>query len=482
MHGRIPIWLASGLAILFSGPGVSWGQHDFYDPVASSVPNQVAQAQPEGQFVSAESYAPDDLASRVKKLEEALKKAEDKAAADKAKAELAPSVKVGGRVQWDSDTFDQNSTSRTTAGDALNGTEFRRLYLSLSGSMFKVVDYKAEVDLVPSHIGWRDVYLNIHDLPVVQNVRIGHQYVPFGLETETSDLNTVFVERSFIDYVGGIGNRHAGIMIFGNALEERSWWGFGAFATQKNDAPPTYPVSGFEDSGATALYGRITYLPWYDDATNGRGLWHVGISGARGEIPEIRTAGTTRYSLSAKPEANLAPLVVNTGDIPDAELINAVNAETALVYGPLSIQAEYDVWNVQRADVNGDPTFHGGYIFVSYFLTGENRVYNRKSATFVRVVPFENFFRVRAEDGCCYTGKGAWEVGYRCSYLNLNDAGIFGGRVVDHTVGLNWYLNPYTKMMFDLIHSETRDIKKGGTLYTNDSILNAFVTRVQFDF
>ena len=110
-------------------------------------------------------------------------------------------------------------------------------------------------------------------------------------------------------------------------------------------------------------------------------------------------------------------------------------------------------FSVQRT-AHADPTFNGGYIFVSYFLTGENRVYNRKSATFGRIVPFGNFFRVRTEDGCIQTGKGAWEVGYRCSYLNLNDAGVFGGHVVDHTVGLNWYLNPYTKVMFDLIHSD----------------------------
>jgi phosphate-selective porin OprO/OprP len=79
-------------------------------------------------------------------------------------------------------------------------------------------------------------------------------------------------------------------------------------------------------------------------------------------------------------------------------------------------------------------------------------------------------------------GKGAWELGYRCSYLDLNDAGVYGGIVVDHTVGLNWYLNPYTKVMFDLIHSDARDMVKSGTLYTNTSVLNAFVTRVQFDF
>ena len=33
------------------------------------------------------------------------------------------------------------------------------------------------------------------------------------------------------------------------------------------------------------------------------------------------------------------------------------------------------------------------YIQASYFLTGENRVYDRSMARWTRVRPFENFFR-----------------------------------------------------------------------------------------
>ena len=32
------------------------------------------------------------------------------------------------------------------------------------------------------------------------------------------------------------------------------------------------------------------------------------------------------------------------------------------------------------------------------------------------------------------------------------EADVFGGRVVGHTIGLNWYLNPNTRLMFNLIH------------------------------
>jgi phosphate-selective porin OprO/OprP len=118
--------------------------------------------------------------------------------------------------------------------------------------------------------------------------------------------------------------------------------------------------------------------------------------------------------------------------------------------------------------------FNGCYAFVSYFLTGEHRPYKRSTGAFDQIKPHENFFRVRAQDGCVHTGKGAWEFAYRFSYIDLNDEGILGGRAHDHTLGLNWYLNPYTRVMFNYVNS---------TLDTGiDGTLDVFEMRAQIDF
>jgi phosphate-selective porin OprO and OprP len=113
----------------------------------------------------------------------------------------------------------------------------------------------------------------------------------------------------------------------------------------------------------------------------------------------------------------------------------------------------------------------------SYFLTGEHRPYIRKEGLIGRVIPFENFFRVRTEDGCVRTGKGAWEVGYRLSYLNLTNAGVTGGRVTDNTFGLTWYLNPFTKVLFNYVHSETTDQGAFGR-----SVVDLVETRAMINF
>ena len=77
-------------------------------------------------------------------------------------------------------------------------------------------------------------------------------------------------------------------------------------------------------------------------------------------------------------------------------------------------------------------------------LTGEHRPYHRKTGVLGRVVPDEDF----GEYGC-----GAWEVAGRWSMLDLNDSDVRGGRLNNATLGLNWYLNKFTKFQFNYIHA-----------------------------
>jgi phosphate-selective porin OprO and OprP len=112
----------------------------------------------------------------------------------------------------------------------------------------------------------------------------------------------------------------------------------------------------------------------------------------------------------------------------------------------------------------GDLTFNGGYVSLSYFLTGENRIYDRRlgreGSTYI-ARPFSPFFSVRAEDGRWIWGPGAWEVAVRYSHLDLNNGPIQGGVLDGMTVGLNWYLNTNLKVQFQYLHNNRYDLKAG---------------------
>jgi phosphate-selective porin OprO/OprP len=161
---------------------------------------------------------------------------------------------------------------------------------------------------------------------------------------------------------------------------------------------------------------------------------------------------------------------VDTGPI-DAQDAQLAGVEASWVYGPLCIQGEYIASFVDPLAGGDGLYFHGGYVYASYFLTGEHRNYNRQMGYYDRTPVYEPFFRVGTDYGIC-TGSGAWEVAVRWSYLDLDDGAVAGGYLDDTTVGLNWYLHPYMRMMFNYIYADLNDPAAG------ESDAHIFLTRL----
>ncbi len=412
----------------------------------------------------------DDLAQRVADLEKALGDMKAKEAEAKKKAAEKFSVSVDGRVYVDSVFFGQSAGSVAAFGDAQDTVQFRTARLGAQGSGFDVFDYKIEVDFAgrdstnDQSTAFKDVYLGINDLPFLGRVQIGHYKEPLSLEELTSSRYITFMERSLLNVFAP--QRNVGIAAYRFSENERFTFAFGGFRTI-GDKPPYVA----DDDGGYAFTMRGTYLPWYDEATNGRGLLHLGLGYSYRDVDDPNQRVRTRA------ETNVGPYILDTGVIAGVEDYQLLNPEIAFVYGPFSVQAEYIAAFYNRA-VN-DADFHAAYVQTSYFLTGEHRPYDRKKGVFTRVKPFENFFRVRTCDGNIEMGKGAWELAYRYSWLDLDDADarVIGGNSSDHTVGVNWYLNPYTRLMFNYVYAQVSPANNSA-----DTDLSVFQMRAQFDF
>ncbi len=82
-------------------------------------------------------------------------------------------------------------------------------------------------------------------------------------------------------------------------------------------------------------------------------------------------------------------------------------------------------------------------------------------------------------------GRGAWEVALRYSYIDLTDEAIQGGAMDNWTTGINWYINPYCKWVFNYIRSEAQGRDYFPVNNPNSSLssgTNVYATRVQIDF
>ncbi|MGQ9770401.1 MAG: porin [Thermogutta sp.] len=459
-----PAWIAAftALFLLASTSGVALAQvlpsYQYMDPAYLVAGERSATP------VEANN---DDLAQRVAELEKAIGdlQAKEQAAAKKAAGKM--SVNVGGRILLDSVFFGQSDGSIARLDDAQDTVHLSAARLQAFGEGFDVFSYKVEADFAgvagSDRPTVKDAYIGINHLPWLESVRIGHFKEPFGLEELTSRLFITFMERSSFKVL--IPGRNVGIAAYKVSENERMTLGFGGFRSI-GDKPPYVA----DDDGGYAFTARVTYLPWYDEATHGRGLLHLGLGYS------FRDVDNPSQRLKVLPEVSVGPYVLDTGIFEDVENYQLLSPELAFVYGPFSVQSEYLVAFYNRGE-GDDPTFHGMYIQTSYFLTGENRVYDRHKGIFDRVKPFENFFRVRTSDGEIETGWGAWEIAYRYSWLDLDDANIRGGTTADHTFGINWYWNPYIRLMFNYVHAQVG-------LPNNDpnADLNIFQFRAQVDF
>jgi phosphate-selective porin OprO/OprP len=374
---------------------------------------------------------------------------------------------VGGAGQIDSvwlvgphSLFDTPSGSTSGVGNAA-ATQIRRAVLQADGDIFDQFDYIVQFDfanasndnsgLQPPSFGNltsspapHNIWMQVRDVPWLGNVRFGNQVKPIGMENNTPFTFLPFMERSdnMDAFYGPFDNGYAlGFTARNWSESERLTWQFGVYRPSTN-------VFGVALNKTT--YGaRVTALPVYQD--DGARLVHVGLGFYGGEIVQDQNRSRVRPLLRNAP-GFAVPVLADTGEVPGSDQYT-IAPEFAFVLGPLTVQAE---WAGQfltdalspSAQPQGTVFFHGGYVQALYFLTGEHDEYLRTEGVFGRQVPHEDY---HLKKGDPHRSLGAWQVGVRFGYVDLNDKAIQGGTVYDWTVGLNWYLNANMKVQFNYI-------------------------------
>jgi phosphate-selective porin OprO/OprP len=335
------------------------------------------------------------------------------------------------------------------------------------GTGYGVLDFRLQIDIEPEAgdnvatpvTDVKDAYLTMNELPLLQRWRIGNFFVPFGLEQVTNDTNNIFLERSIPTQNIFTADREVGTAIYGCSDDKDTTWACGVFFDRISESRK----EKIDDNQGTRVSGRLTHLPYYDEASNGRYLIHTGI----GILYTDNFDDLTRYR--ARPQVHEGPFLIDSGDLA-ANNETTVNVELATVWGPLSVQSELYAANV-NLNSGDNANLYGYYVYASYFLTGENRIYERfgqHGAQFGRNVPYSNFFAV---PGC--VSPGAWELKVRTSYLDL--AQVDSGQYQDITVGFNWYWNDRVRVMCDWIHPYTTEETVFGT--TSSDLIG-----MRFDF
>jgi phosphate-selective porin OprO/OprP len=362
-------------------------------------------------------------------------------------------LKFGGRIQLDHAYFNQNDELDASYGtlERATGTEIRRLRFFISGTIYQSVEFKLNVDFAGGEARLKDAYIGVKNIPGVGRIRVGHMKEPLRFDALTSSKYITFMERAIpADFAN---ERNNGILLMNDFLDQKLSVQTGVFRNADSFG---------NDKGADhdiAWTSRITTLA-INNLEKER-LLHFGATYS------YRKPDRDEYDISVRPKSHLSRKYISTGNIPDVETTQILNFEAAYSNGPFTVQAEYLTSTVKQKASSTSETynFKNYYIQASYFITKEHRPFINSYSTFGRLKPKNNVFNGEK-------GIGAWEVALRYTNTDLNSENIMGGEQGDITLGLNWYLNPATRIMLNQVW----------THFPGAGNLNIFEMRFQIDF
>jgi phosphate-selective porin OprO/OprP len=383
-----------------------------------------------------------------------------------------PLFRFRGRIDVDDIVANQSAANKANFGDLPDTGGLRRARLGGQGYFAPDVRYVAEIDLASASLAIRDLYLGWSGFRETGELRAGHLREPFSLEGGTSANSYAFMERSPTNSFDPA--RNWGIGYFEHAPEELSTLSLGVFHSGlgPND------LRGSESSN-NAVTAKWTSLPYYED--EGRDMMHVGIA-LSSRFPEhglVVINQTPKSPLLDFEDSSASPFVPKISIRSNFQQL--FNTQWAYVSGPFTAQAE---WYGNYIDqIGGKPAFyHGSYLNLSYFLTGEHRAYQKQNGIFGAVSvdqPFLRAFSSEKQDNRT-RGYGAWELTTQLSYTDTFDrntpAGpqgqVIGVKLPELTLGVNWYLADRFRIMFNYTHAMPDEPNFGS------SSANMFATRM----
>ncbi len=327
-------------------------------------------------------------------------------------------------------------------GRLSNGTHLRKGRFALKTRLWSVWKMEWDMDIAEGVVEVKDMFLAYEGFEN-SSFKFGNFKMPFGLEILTSSRYIPFAERAYNALAFKMGRRMA--------LQYARWgemWNVRAalfgqtFDTKKNKT---------KDETGGGLAVRVAAAPIQRDDL----IVHAGAAYSITNPDDE----TDIEEFKSEPETKIGDVeILDTDLIRDVDNTTRIGLEGAIAYKNFHVQTEYQMVKLARLQDKPEVNLSGGYIYFLWTLTGESRKWNKEEGEFGQLIPKD-------------TKKGAWELGFRYSYLDLSDtkALVLGGMANNYTAGVNWYANP--NMVFQLNYTmvQTSQNATGNGFVGNDN-------------
>lgn len=387
---------------------------------------------------------------------------------------------LGGRIMFDLFVLDEDKDAveagqkfGSAAQSTSSSTYFRRIYLTLKGKAYGW-SYKIEPDFAGAStdgdgtrdIAFQDVYL-AHTLGPGEVV-IG-QIKPFrGMEELTSSNDLTMMERPFASaagiFAGGASREFQQGLFYRGEFADFSY-GTGVFDLRRDNTRATEGVG---------LNGRFVWAPIHVEGTT----VHAAVSYSEENPHNSSDNGTDQNVGTAVRYVGRRGPNLTLGTTGLGDKAGTAGLELAGAMGPLTLQAEYMRQKLDQGD-GADPSHadvDAWYVQGSWFVTGESKPYKKADGTFGQPKPKNEFGAV--EVALRYDAAKNKDIFTGCDVKDGTGAVVSAATKCEAstiTAGVNWYLNPNVRFMFDYLKGEAdRGVAKDKP--------DAFTARAQFAF
>lgn len=323
------------------------------------------------------------------------------------------------------------------------------------GSALEDWSLRAQVDFADSVINWLDLAVTYAGLRPIEDgaiarLRFGHFRESFGLEAMTSVSHLPFIERSTASNAFTPGRSRG---VEWSELGASSLFQLGAFRRADGNV---FPDELEEETAVTAraLWQRGR------DPLGGLELVQAGAS------VSVRNPGSGSLRFDARPGSRLFNRFVDTGEV-DADGAITMGLEALVQWDQSTLVAEAFGAEVRGVSVGTGESrtgfLSGAHIGYSTFLSRGHAARWHRRRGGLRSPGVDDILSAGS------SSKGALEAVARLSWVDLDGGPIRGGQAADLEVGLNWHLQPATRVMLHWLG--TRVTSPGGELAFGSAIL-----------
>ncbi|RAP59245.1 porin [Oleiagrimonas sp. MCCC 1A03011] len=321
-------------------------------------------------------------------------------------------------------------------GRNINGSRVTDARLGAKGTM-GALGYYVQVKFTDGKAGLRQAYLS-YSTPLLGHHAVfylGNFFKDLGIDGSSASVNLPFMLRDAATMVGEPVNRYYGL-----GMQMRMYgdnWHYSLSVS--GDAPGN--ASNGSTSDSVVYLTRAHWNPIKTDA----GFMHVGAWYYYEHLSPGVASINDHPSIALDFNENLD---VKAGAVPDPTQDHATGYELGGVYRSFWAVGEYARRSVDSASV-GTARRHGSSLSAGWMITGEKPGFSSRGG---------NWQWVRVNHPVTSGGWGAFELATRVDHYDYRGGAPFGGDGQSYTLGVNWYLNDWSRVMFNYIrwHTDNR--------------------------